>query len=474
MTTHNPPRDLDPDELDRLAGPIPITSGRRRKPKSPPAADLSDDTLALRFAAENADLLRYVKLRGQWLRWDGQRWLADSTGHTFNDMRTMLRSMGVSDKDRKAVLSAKTVAAVERLARVDRRLAATVDQWDRDDWILNTPGGIVDLRTGEIRQHDPAAYLTKITAAAPGGTCPLWYAFIEDVTGQDSDLAAFIQRVAGYALTGTTREHALFFFYGTGGNGKGVLLNTLTGALGDYVKVAGMATFVDSHSDQHPTDLAALQGARLVVAQETEEGRRWAESRIKAMTGGDPITARFMRQDFFTYSPKFKLLIAGNHKPRLRSVDEAIRRRLHLVPFTVTIPPERRDLELTEKLKAEWPGILQWAVDGCRAYLSQGLAPPAAVRDATTDYFGAQDLFGEWVEDCCEQGDEHWETPSRTFASWKGFADQRNERPGTQAQFRDRMEAAGFRQGRDRNRGRYWSGIRVHDAPVDEGSRYGP
>ena len=170
--------------------------------------------------------------------------------------------------------------------------------------------------------------------------CPRWQRFLDQVTAGDQDLQRFLRRIAGYGLTGSTREHALFFFYGTGANGKGTFLNTLTAILGDYAKVAGMDTFTESHTDRHPTELAMLRGARIVAAQETEEGRRWAESRIKALTGGDPITARFMRQDFFTYTPQFKLLIAGNHKPGLRNIDEAIRRRFHLLPFTVRIPPE--------------------------------------------------------------------------------------------------------------------------------------
>jgi putative DNA primase/helicase len=166
-------------------------------------------------------------------------------------------------------------------------------------------------------------------------------------------------------LTAATRDHALFFGYGTGANGKSVLLSTVAGILGDCHKTAPIETFIASNVDRHPTDLAMLRGARLVTATETEEGRQWAESRIKSLTGGDRVSARFMRQDFFEYTPQFKLFIAGNHRPGLRSVDEAIRRRFHLIPFAVTIPAEERDGELTEKLKAEWPGILAWIVAGC-------------------------------------------------------------------------------------------------------------
>jgi putative DNA primase/helicase len=230
------------------------------------------------------------------------------------------------------------VAAVEYLARSDQRLAASVDQWDRDPWLLNTPAGTVNLKTGATHGHRPEDYITKVAATSPGGKCDLWRKFIETVAGGDTDLAGFIQRMLGYSLTGSTREQCLFFLYGLGANGKSVLLNTVSSILADYHATAPIETFTASVTDRHPTDLAGLRGARVVTAIETEEGRRWAEAKIKSLTGGDPIPARFMRQDFFTFTPQFKLIVAGNHKPSLRTVDKAIRRRFHLVPCTVTIP----------------------------------------------------------------------------------------------------------------------------------------
>ena len=220
--------------------------------------------------------------------------------------------------------------------------------------------------------------MTKKTAVAPGMRCPTWHEFLKRTTDGDNELQRYLQRVAGYALTGDTSEHALFFAYGTGANGKSTFLNAVSGMIGDYHKTAPIETFTESKSDRHPTDLAGLRGARMVTAVETEEGRRWAESKIKTLTGGDKIAARFMRQDFFEYAPQFKLLIAGNHKPSLRTVDEAIRRRFHLIPFTVTIPPEQRDTTLGDRLKDEWPGILGWAIEGCVEWMAKGLAAPKA------------------------------------------------------------------------------------------------
>jgi putative DNA primase/helicase len=186
----------------------------------------------------------------------------------------------------------------------------------------------------------------------------------------------YLQRMAGYCLTGLTTEHALLFLYGTGGNGKSVFVNTLFTIMGDYAANAPMETFMESRNDRHPTDLAGLMGSRLVTATETEQGRRWNESKIKEITGGDRVSARFMRQDFFTYVPAYKIVISGNHKPAIRNIDEAIKRRMHLIPFTLTIPPEKRDHMLQSKLLKERDGILAWAVQGCLMWQCEGLRQP--------------------------------------------------------------------------------------------------
>ena len=302
----------------------------------PPA--FTDEALALRFADLHQHDLRYVAGWGKWLSWTGQSWRFDDTLFAFDQARAICRAAAQEcnkPKVSSALASAKTVAAVERLAKSDRKLAATTEQWDLDPWLLNTPAGVWDLRKGEVRSQRPSDYCTKITMVSADGECPLFIDFLEEVLGSDQGLVAYLRRVIGYALTGSTQEHALFFAYGTGANGKSVLFNTISGILGDYQKAAPIETFTASMSDRHPTDLAGLRGARLVTAVETEEGRRWAESRIKTLTGGDKISARFMRNDFFEYGPQFKLLVAGNHKPGLRAVDEAMRRRFHLIPFAV-------------------------------------------------------------------------------------------------------------------------------------------
>lgn len=406
----------------------------------------TDEEIALRFSDHHKDRLRYVAAWGRWMIREPAVWRFDETLKAFDHARAICRQAAAecNSNAAKGIASAKTVAAVERLAKADRRHAATVDEWDADPWLLNTPGGVVDLRTGRTRPHRPDDLFTKITAVASGGDCPLWRAFLGKITAGDKELQSYLQRIAGYSLTGITTEHALFFGYGTGANGKGTFLNALTGIMGDYAAVATMETFTASQTDRHPTDLAMLRGARLVTAQETEEGRRWAESRIKALTGGDPITARFMRQDFFTFSPQFKLFIAGNHKPGLRNVDEVMRRRLNLIPFAIKIPKNERDPDLADKLKAEWRGILQWMIDGCLAWQAARLAPPSTLTKATKDYLEAEDAAGLWLAECCVVGAYRIEGSTALFESWKKWADTMGEWPGSQRRFSQALEARGF------------------------------
>jgi putative DNA primase/helicase len=436
----------------------------------PPA--FTDEALALRFAERHASELRYVAGASKWFTYDGKQWLPDDTLLAFNLSRIVCRMASAEcnkNKVANVLASAKTVAAVERLARSDRRLASTMDVWDRDPMILNTPDGVVDLTTGQIRPHRADEYLTRMTAVGPGGECPTWIQFLKRVTGVhrrltkgdcDGELESYLQRVAGYALTGLTREHALFFMFGLGANGKSVFLNTISGILDQYHRTAAIETFTASNTDRHPTDLAGLRGARLVTAIETEEGRRWAESRIKSLTGGDKIAARFMRQDYFEFTPQFKLIIAGNHKPGLRSVDEAIRRRFNLIPFTEHIPPAERDERLTEKLKAEWPGILAWMIEGCLAWQRGGLQPPATVTAATAEYLESEDAMTSWMDEKCEHSTQSKASSTELFVSWKVWADAAAEPSGTLKRFSQKMEERGFEKYKDRD-GRGFKGLRI-------------
>ena len=430
----------------------------------------TEDALALAFTRRYHRDWRYVAAWGRWLVWDGQRWRNEDTLAATDLIRSVCRQTAVRAEDRKVaakLASLGTVGGVERLARADRRHAAITDEWDADPWLLNTPGGVVDLKTGRTRSNDRADRMTKITTATPRGECPQWRAFLSDVTGGDQNLQDYLQRMVGYALTGSTREHALFFLYGTGANGKSVFVNTLADILGDYATNAPMDTFMETRTDRHPTDMAGLRGARFVAAIETEQGKRWAESKLKNLTGGDKIAARFMRQDFFEFFPQFKLFVAGNHKPAIRNIDEAMKRRLHLIPFTITVPPEKRDKHLQQKLLAERDGILAWALEGCLAWQRLGrLDPPQLVLDATDEYFEAEDALGRWMDERCVRVGTAKSLTAELFTDWKQWAEAAGEFVGSQKRFADLLFTRGLEKWRNGMGLRGFQGIGLKAPPT--------
>ena len=459
-------------ELVRTAAPGAAPNER--------APAFSDQDLALRFVREHAHDLRYLKAWDKWLHYDGTRWRKDDTLFAFDLARMMcLKIAGkVSDKDMQHRLaSAGAVASTVRLASANRQFASEAEQWDADPWLLCTPGGTVDLRrtksNGNLRPHCAEDYLTKMTAVAPDPNCPtpIWSKFLKRVTGEDAtggtDFQDYLQRVCGYMASGSIKEHAMFFLYGTGANGKSVFIETIAGILGDYHRVAASETFFDTGGERHPTDLAGLQGARAVTLTETEEGGKWNESKIKKLTGGDTITARFMRQDYFDYKPQFKPLVAGNHRPSLRSIDEAIKRRMHLIPFQVTIPEDERDKELSEKLKAEWPGILAWIIRGCLDWQEEGLKPPKAVTDATQEYFAAEDHLGNWVGERCECHPSGFESSENLFGDWRAWAGKSGVAAGTKTKLTQKLKERGFEDGKGTTGARGLKGIRF-SADVQE------
>ncbi len=414
---------------------------------------LSEDEVARMFEDRFNGRLLYDHDAGRWLEWDSTRWRPDRIDRALHYARELARELSADKSSKTRLAGGKTsfAAGVERFARATPAFARTSDEWDRDPLLLGTPAGTVDLRTGELRKASPEDRITRLTAVAPSerAECPAWRKFLYETTAGNAELIAFLQAWAGYCATGETSEHALVFVHGGGGNGKSVFLNAVAEIMGDYAVTAAMDTFEASKSGRHPTDLAMLRGARLVTASETEEGRAWAEARIKAITGGDPITARFMRQDYFTYKPQFKLTIVGNHMPVLHNVDEAARRRFNIVPFLCK--PEHPDPKLPEKLREEYPAILRWIIDGCLLWREHRLPRPKIVTDATAEYFAEQDLFQQWLDACCEvrlSNDARFEQVSRLYASWKGFAEQAGERPGSSKSFGQQMRRRGFKPGR--------------------------
>ena len=457
-----------------------IASARRKwsKPDEEPAAelggfDLTEDGIALAFAAKFKDQLRYCHHTGSWFEWTGMHWRREETKLAFSWARQTCRQFNKEGRPNNTLAKAATAGAVERFAEADRAFAVTSAVWDTDTMLLGTPGGTVDLRTGTIGPAAQTDMITKLTGANPSETsdCPIWLRFLDEATGGDKELIRFLQQWAGYCLTGDVREHALLFVYGPGGNGKSVWLNTMSGILADYARTAAMDTFTEAKGDRHPTDIAMLRGSRMVCASETEEGRGWAEAKIKSLTGGDPVSARFMRQDFFEFKPQFKLTVVGNHKPALRNIDDAVRRRFNVVPFTQR--PAHPDPFLEAKIRTEWPAILRWMIEGCLDWQANGLTRLASVLAATGEYFAEQDTFSQWLEECCEIGRSKADTSARLFKSWTDYALANGERPGERKRFAEMLAQRGFTLVKN-TRGAY--GHRGYDGvglkPVDTSSQW--
>jgi len=359
--------------------------------------------------------------------------------------------------------------AMAKVARND--VAIRHDELDADQWSLNAQNGIIDLRDELLTPHDRKARATKITGADLGmrGTCPTWIAFLTRIMGGDPEMVAFLQRVVGYCLTGSTREQCLFILYGSGSNGKSTFLDTLRAILGDYAIHARAETFVRDTRGGIPNDIAALRGARLVTASEPEQGEQLDEGLVKEMTGDAAMTARFMRSEFFTFQPTFKVLLATNHRPVIRGTDHGIWRRIRLVPFTETISDEEKDRDLGAKLAAEAPGILAWAVDGCTAWQRMGLAPPQAVADATQDYRADMDVLAEFIGEKCILANSVGNTALyQAFSAW---AAANGERPRSHRWLSRALTDRGYKQDPNRATGRRWIGLSLREQPSPGSSR---
>lgn len=446
--------DVAPVQASSLpSGTVPmIGAGAKQAQAAPP--EYGEIEIADRFVNDYGKRLSFVTARKSWLVWNGKRWQPDETDHVADLVRLYCRSEsalyastpGTTAAQAKGLCSSKTVSAVLQLARVDQRLTSRASDWDQNPMLLGTPDGIVDLKTGILRAAQPEDCVTKSTAVSPQGNCPTWLTFLNRATNGDVELQGYLQRLAGYYLTGSTAEQSLQFVFGPGRSGKGTFMHAISAILADYHVTTAIETLTESKSDRHPTEVAALQGARLVTCSETERGRQWAESRIKQFTGGDEISARFMNQNFFTFVPTFKLLISGNYKPHLRP-DTAMRRRFQLLPFMVTIPEREQDKDLGAKLQREWPGILAWMIAGTVAWQRDGLNPPAVVVDATREYMDeeAEDVLSTWLADCCDQSNPRTETKhSDLYRSYKMYCEQSGERPATSAQLGKELKRLGL------------------------------
>ena len=379
------------------------------------AADLTDAGNARLLAADYTARLRYIADAGRWAEWTGSRW-----EWSPDDAPALQAALDIAErlptdndqirKHRIRSLSTRALTNVVRLARALPDMRTVAADFDTHPWQLNTPHGVVDLTTGAITPATPHLYHSKQTSVAPdpNRATPLWTRFLQTTFGDDQPMIAYVQRLAGLSLAGTVVEHVLPFLHGAGGNGKTVFLETLTTLLDDYATEAPHG-FLLAGRDRHETELASLQGRRFVVAAEINEGTRFDEAKVKALTGGDKITARFMRQDFFTFNPSHTLWLMGNNQPKVESGGNSFWRRLRLIPFTRIIAKEDIIENLQQRLvDEEGPGILAWLIQGCVDYVREGVHEPESVRAATATYQQEEDHLARFVEDrCILGGGEH-------------------------------------------------------------------
>lgn len=403
----------------------------------------SDDAMAEILADQVTPNWRHVPAWEKWLRWDGQRWIEDDEREITWLARMVCRNVAVQTDDtkpalRRAISSDRTINAVARQARNDPRIRTSEDVWDRDLYLLNTPGGVVDLRTGGLLRSNRDYLMTELAGAVPDGDCPHWMQFLADVTGGDQAYSDYLQRLVGYSLTGLTTEEIFVFLHGPSNTGKSKFVETVRLLHGTYARNAPMDSFTATISQRHPTDLAGFVGKRLITAAETEQGRRWDQQRLLTLTGRDVVSARFMHSDFFDYYPRFLLMFHGNYRPQMNNAGPEMRRRLQLCPFMVK--PVYIDKDLIEKFKTELPGIMAWAVEGAVLYFEYGLRPPPIVTEATANYFTFENSIDAWMEEACELG-EHLTVATRVlYRSYVDWLKEANEYVPSEKRFAELMQ----------------------------------
>jgi putative DNA primase/helicase len=399
-----------------------------KQPKNPKHTDLANAALFLDHHGQN---VRYNREWGKWLAWDQTRWVIcpDQSDPTERASETMkLAEAKAREESNKSDLdwaissqSKARISAMMSLASASKRLVVDTNALDSDPWILNTANGMLDLHAGEHwkKQHTrPYKHIRETLCTKSVSVryneyakCPLWDAFLYRAMGGNEDMVDLLRRIAGYSLTGTTSEQALFFFYGEGANGKSTFLSVLRRLLGEYAIPAPRGLLEAEHNDDHATRLAALYRVRLVIGSEVEAGKHLAESMVKDLTGGEQIAARRMREDYWYFEPTHKIIMQGNHRPIIVGQDEGIWRRMKVVPWSVCIPEKERDPDLVEKLMVELPGILRWAVEGCLAWQTDGLGLRSdLLEEAVREYRDEQkikgriiELIGEFFEACIEK-----------------------------------------------------------------------
>lgn len=443
--------------------------------ESIPVKHYSDMGNARRFAEMYAGQLKYVHGRDQWLIWDKTRWKVDNKSSIMRAAKKCVRRMyEIADKpfaenhDPKLAewalkSESKTrLDAMVALARSEPEIAVEPEELDSDPWLLNCSNGTLDLRTLQLRKHTPDDLITKLVNVDYDfmAECPTWDTFLTTVFGNDTDLIQFVQRAVGYSITGVIREHLLFFAFGGGANGKSTFIETIAELFGEFTARLRTEALMTRSQSAIPADIATLAGARLCISDENDAGQRWAENTVKQLTGGDRITARFMRQNFFSFDPTHHVWTVGNHKPDVGGVDEGIWRRMRLIPFDVTIPESERDTGLRDKLRAELPGILTWAVAGCANWQREGVGWCAKVLDATMQYRSQMDIIADFSASALDMDANARISCDDLYGLYTDYMERHGERAiKTQRQLGSILRDRGFQIQRSNSKD-YWKGFK--------------
>ena len=439
--------------------------------------NLTDLGNARRLVAMHGQDLRYCHAFGKWVIWDGTRWKLDGTGEITRRMFNVVHQMydqAIYDTNRaqrealgrwahRCESEGKICAAIS-LAQSQGELVITPDELDQHPWLLNCENGTLDLRTMELHDHRREDFLTQQTGVPydHSATCPMWNTFLDQITNADGKIQAFLQRAVGYSLTGLTREQCIFIFYGTGQNGKTTFLEAVRTVMGDYQAHAEFSTFLHDRNRTIRNDLAGLRGKRFVSSIEANPGDRLDESVVKTVTGGDPITARFLHKEFFTYLPTYKVFLGVNDKPHIRGSSKGTWRRIRLVPFEVEIADEKQDKHLLEKLRPERAGILAWAVRGLEQWRDPGLQPPPAVVNATEEYREEMDVLGSFLDESCVREPGAYVSAKELYGEYRNHCKRNGEPELTQRDLGLVLKQRGFVPDRlGKNRTRVWTDLRL-------------
>ncbi|MEJ7636463.1 MAG: phage/plasmid primase, P4 family [Singulisphaera sp.] len=408
----------------------------RRDVGMPYVEDRNDLGNCRRLARLHGEDLHFVMAYGKWMVWDGARWKEDDADMIHSKakgivpaIRAEAKGYGPDRADQKEAHLKWAVSSGNRsriegaifLARSEPGIPAVPTQLDSDPWAFNCKNGTLDLKSGRFRPHRREDLITRLAPVAfdPGARCPKFDRFIDEITCFNIELSSYLRRCVGYSLTGVIREHRLFFLYGTGRNGKSTFLKATLNLWGDYGTLINAGLLTSKNQEDHPTGLTDLEGRRFVSTIEVEDGKRMAEALVKTLTGGDPIKARRLYENFYMFNPSHHIFLAANHRPEIRGTDVAIWNRISLIPFDAVFTKEAGKppiADLDEQLAAEAAGILNWAIRGCREWLERGLDEPEAVRAAVEGYRDEMDLLGAFIEERCDIGPTPPTTPPKKVA----------------------------------------------------------